>query len=132
MAMLAGLTPSEVPDGNTLFNVAERLGGSIGIALLITFFTSRLAVHINAVLSHLGIPVSNLQLGAGTAAHVPPSIAAQLGQAALDGFHDTIWLLVALAALGCLAALLLRGHAGTATSGDDVQSYAEEKTSITA
>jgi hypothetical protein len=132
MAMLGGLTSSEVPDGNTLFNVAERLGGSIGIALLTTFFTTRLAVHVNAVLAHLGIPAGNPQLGAGTATHVPPPIATQLGQAALDGFHDTIWLLVVLAVLGCLAALLLRGHAVTGRPENNVQSHIEEKTSVPA
>jgi EmrB/QacA subfamily drug resistance transporter len=132
MAMLAGLTPPEVPDGNTLFNVAERLGGSIGIALLITFFTSRLTVHINAVLAHTGIPASQLHLGAGTVSNVPPAIAAQLGQAAVTGFHDTVWMLVALAALGCLAALLLRGHSSTASAKSNAQSHVEEKQPITA
>ena len=128
--MLAGLTPPEVPDGNTLFNVAERLGGSIGIALLTTFFTSRITVHVNGVLAHFGIPVGSLQLDAGTVANVSPAIAAQLGQAAIAGFHDTIWMLVALAVLGCLAALLLRGRAGTATP-EDFQSFVEEKKSVT-
>jgi EmrB/QacA subfamily drug resistance transporter len=132
MAMLAGLTPVEVPDGNTLFNVAERLGGSIGIALLTTFFTSRVMLHINAVLAPLGIPAGNLQLGAGTVANVPPTIAARLDQAAIAGFHDTIWMLVALAALGCLAALLLRGRAGRAAPENKTQSLVEEKKSVTA
>lgn len=41
MAMLAGLGPGQLADANTLFNVAQRLGGSIGIGLLATFFTLR-------------------------------------------------------------------------------------------
>jgi hypothetical protein len=35
-------------------------------------------------------------------------VRAQLAQAALSGFQDTIWLLVLLSLVGCLAALLLR------------------------
>jgi EmrB/QacA subfamily drug resistance transporter len=124
MAMLAGLAPSEVPDGNTLFNVAERLGGSVGIALLTTFLTSRIATHVNSVLAPLGIPPTSLQQASEAPANLPPAIAAQLGQAAVAGFHDTIWLLVALSALGCLAALLLRRRQETVSRAGDAMEAA--------
>ncbi|WP_432930628.1 DHA2 family efflux MFS transporter permease subunit [Microbispora sp. CA-135349] len=41
VSLLGGLAPERVPDGNTLFSVAQRLAGSFGIALLVTFFTAR-------------------------------------------------------------------------------------------
>jgi EmrB/QacA subfamily drug resistance transporter len=41
LAMLAGLSQGELPDANTLFNMAQRLGGSIGVGLLATLFTLR-------------------------------------------------------------------------------------------
>src|SRR5262249_37292966 len=41
LAMLAGLGPDQMADANTLFNVAQRLGASVGIGLLATFFTLR-------------------------------------------------------------------------------------------
>jgi EmrB/QacA subfamily drug resistance transporter len=34
VAMLAPLSESELPDGNTLFNITQRLGGSIGVSIL--------------------------------------------------------------------------------------------------
>jgi predicted MFS family arabinose efflux permease len=34
VAMLAPLTEAELPDGNTLFNITQRLGGSIGVSIL--------------------------------------------------------------------------------------------------
>src|SRR5215468_5719300 len=43
MAFLAGVGPSRMPDANTLFNMAERLSGSFGIALLATLYASRAA-----------------------------------------------------------------------------------------
>ena len=43
MALLAGLGPRLMPDANTLFNMAERLSGSFGIALLATLYASRAA-----------------------------------------------------------------------------------------
>jgi EmrB/QacA subfamily drug resistance transporter len=43
MAFLAGIGESGMPDANTLFNIAERLSGSFGIALLATLYASRAA-----------------------------------------------------------------------------------------
>jgi hypothetical protein len=46
MALLGGspaLPASAMPDANTLFNMAERLSGSFGIALLATLYASRAA-----------------------------------------------------------------------------------------
>jgi EmrB/QacA subfamily drug resistance transporter len=43
MALLDGLPSSAMPDANTLFNMAERLSGSFGIALLATLYASRAA-----------------------------------------------------------------------------------------
>lgn len=34
VAMLAPLTEEQLPDGNTLFNITQRLGGSIGVSIL--------------------------------------------------------------------------------------------------
>jgi EmrB/QacA subfamily drug resistance transporter len=34
VAMLAPLSEDELPDGNTLFNITQRLGGSIGVSIL--------------------------------------------------------------------------------------------------
>jgi EmrB/QacA subfamily drug resistance transporter len=41
MALLDNLPASEMPNANTLFNMAERLSGSFGIALLATLYASR-------------------------------------------------------------------------------------------
>ncbi|MBB2742870.1 UNVERIFIED_ORG: EmrB/QacA subfamily drug resistance transporter [Microbispora rosea subsp. rosea] len=41
LSLLGGLAPERVPDANALFSVAQRLAGSFGIALLVTFFTTR-------------------------------------------------------------------------------------------
>jgi hypothetical protein len=43
MVFLAGVGESQLPDANTLFNMAERLSGSFGIALLATLYASRAA-----------------------------------------------------------------------------------------
>jgi predicted MFS family arabinose efflux permease len=49
MALLGDLDQSRIADGNTLFNIAERLAGSFGIALLATFYETRLRLTGSAV-----------------------------------------------------------------------------------
>jgi len=111
--MIGGLAPAEIPDGNTLFNVAQRLGGSLGIPLLGTFFALRERVRVDAALRALGLPVASAGqggqggLGAG-GARLPAPVRERLTEAAVAGFHDTIWLLVAVSVLGASMALLLR------------------------
>ena len=49
MVFLAGTGDKEMPDANTLFNMAERLSGSFGIALLATLYASRAAATGSAL-----------------------------------------------------------------------------------
>src|SRR5262252_9146043 len=111
-AMLGGLAPAQMADATSLFNVAQRLGGSIGISLLATFFQVRERVHIESVLQALGLPANALDsirgAAAGGTATLPGSIQEALADAATAGFHDVIALLVLLAALGTAAAFMLQ------------------------
>jgi EmrB/QacA subfamily drug resistance transporter len=49
MAFLAGVGQERMPDANTLFNIAERLSGAFGIALLATLYASRAAATGSAL-----------------------------------------------------------------------------------
>jgi len=89
-ATIGNLEGSEVPDGNTLFNVMDRLGGSIGISLLASFFQFSEQSYISAGSS---------------------GSAMQLTQAALHGFHDTILLLIVVSLVGVFLALFLKKKA---------------------
>ena len=42
LALVGELDDARMPDANTLFNIAERLSGSFGIALLATFYSARI------------------------------------------------------------------------------------------
>jgi hypothetical protein len=109
-ALIGSLSSDQIPDGNTLFNVAQRLGGSIGIPLLATFFAVRERVRLQETLQALGFSSRVLGQGGGTSllSHLPASVQARLAEAAVAGFHDTIWLLVLLSVVGLLFAFLLR------------------------
>jgi hypothetical protein len=101
--MLAGLPQRELAHANTLFNVGQRLGGSIGVSLLATLFSVRVASHIGAVLGH---PAAGAR--GGSLADLPPTLRPMVTRAALAGFHETIWAAAAVAMLGVVGALALR------------------------
>jgi hypothetical protein len=105
MALLAGMSRSQLADANTLFNVGQRLGGSLGVGLLATFFTVRVTTHVKAV---LGAGAAGIGQGVGSLSAAPPALRARLADAAVAGFHDTIWVGVAVVALGLVCALFLR------------------------
>jgi predicted MFS family arabinose efflux permease len=125
LAVTGDLGPAELADGNTLFNVAERLSGSVGIALMATLLQQREQIRIADVLAALHISAAGL--GQTTAASLPPAIRSRLADAAVQGFHDTILALVALSLVGVLLALLLRNarQTGSGSAGASVASEAE-------
>jgi EmrB/QacA subfamily drug resistance transporter len=115
-AMLAGMSRGQLADANTLFNVGQRLGASLGVGLLATFFALRVKTRVAAVLG----PVAGAAQGAGSIADAPAALRPRLAGAAVAGFHDTIWVAVAIAAVGVLCALLLRPAAITPAEDADV------------
>jgi len=110
-AMIADLARKEIADGNTLFNVTQRLGASIGISLLATFFAARERVRVDDAVHAFSDRAQRLGSAMATsAAHLPAPVRARLAEAAVAGFYDTIWALVGLSALGVCAAVLVRGR----------------------
>ncbi len=103
--MLAGLPKRELAHANTLFNVGQRLGGSIGVSLLATLFSIRVADHVRAALGPLAHIGSST---VGSLGDVPAALRPVVTEAALRGFHETIWAAAAIAVLGVVGALLLR------------------------
>jgi EmrB/QacA subfamily drug resistance transporter len=101
--MLAGLPKRELPHANTLFNVGQRLGGSIGVSLLATLFSLRVTSHVTAALGPAAAGAK-----AGSLADVPAALRPLVTQAALRGFRETIWAAGAIALVGILGAFALR------------------------
>ncbi|MGE5156042.1 MAG: DHA2 family efflux MFS transporter permease subunit, partial [Betaproteobacteria bacterium] len=103
--MLGGLPERDLAHANTLFNVGQRLGGSIGVSLLATLFSLRVADHLKAALGPLAASVSS---HAGALSDAPPAIRPVVTSAALTGFHETIWAAAVVALLGVIGAVALR------------------------
>jgi len=110
MAMLSGLAERQLADANTLFSMAQRLGGSIGVGLLATLFTLRVTSRISAVVG----PVK----GSGTSlADVPAAVRPRVADAAVAAFHDTILVAGGVVVLGVVCALFVRRPSPTAGGG---------------
>jgi EmrB/QacA subfamily drug resistance transporter len=102
--MLGGLPKRELAHANTLFNVGQRLGGSVGVSLLATLFSIRVADHVTAALG----PSAGVGSHIASLSDVPTAVRSTVASAVLSGFHDTIWTAAAVAAVGVVGALLLR------------------------
>jgi len=109
VATIGGLDAGETADGNTLFSISQRLGASVGIAFLATFFQVREHFRVDGVLRAAGIPATGSR-GAGDISGLPEGIRQRLAEAATSGFHDTVWVLVIVCGLGLCAATLLEGE----------------------
>ncbi|HEX9514782.1 MAG TPA: DHA2 family efflux MFS transporter permease subunit [Streptosporangiaceae bacterium] len=110
-ATLSELPAAELADANTLFNVVDRVGGSFGVGLIATFFQASVLAHIRAIRIPVGVRVTTH--GSLTAvARLAGPARTRLQDAATAGFHDAIWVLVAIAGLAFLLSLLFPAAAG--------------------
>jgi hypothetical protein len=88
-AMLGGLAPGATADFNTLFNVTQRVAGSIGISLILTLFQVRESADVASALA--GVGTHQALVAAGVA----------------QALRETSLVLVAIAAVGLALALIL-------------------------
>jgi hypothetical protein len=96
-----------------LFNVLQRLGGTVGIALLATYFQLREHFYIENVLAKYGISPSGQMSTNSIISSLPLSVLSQLSVAGVNGFRDTILVLVILSFFGLMASVLLRQISGS-------------------
>jgi len=119
--LIGDLPAEQVPDATTFFNVTQRVGGTLGIALLATYLQERERFHVTALLHSLGLPAAVAGFGNQAAlARLPAAIRARLAGAATMGFHDVIVLVTIVSAVGIVMTLLLRDAATTGQGASPV------------
>ena len=104
------LSGKEIPDGNTLFNVFQRLGGTVGISLLSTYYQLRVQFHLTEVLQQYGItvPINSVGQGGSLLSTLPAAVQSQLVNAEVSGFQETMMVLVAVTIVGLILAFFIK------------------------
>ncbi len=68
-AMLGPLDDTRLADGNTVFNIAQRLGGALGVSLLSTWYAAQARTTDPVTgFHHIGVILSGIALGAAALA----------------------------------------------------------------
>jgi EmrB/QacA subfamily drug resistance transporter len=90
------LAPPQVPRASTAVNIVQRIGGSIGTAL------------VAVVLEHqIRVQVRGLSGGLSAASTAPPAAVARVAQPLATAFGNTFWWVLVLTVLALVPALLL-------------------------
>ena len=97
-AAYAALEHSAVPRATSALNVLQRVGGSLGTAVL--------AVVLHGQLTALG-PAGAGAEGASSARELPPGVAAKLAEPIAQAFGATFWWALALAVVALVPAVVL-------------------------
>lgn len=119
-AAISSVPPAFAGAASGVTNMFRQVGGSVGVALLTALFAGHFKDHLMAELGRSGLPTTvqhqvmlaaTASTGVGTApAHDALGLQIQglVHIAFADGMGDTLTVFAALAALGVLAALLVR------------------------
>jgi EmrB/QacA subfamily drug resistance transporter len=96
------LTPPQVPRASTAINIVQRIGGSIGTAMVAVILEHQIRVQVHG-----------LSGGLSAADSAPPSAVAKVAQPLATAFGNTFWWVLALTLAALVPALLLsRSPAG--------------------
>lgn len=85
------LRRDQVPRATSAINAIQRLGGSIGVAVLTTFLTHRMVTGLAGV----GIQTSS-SAGLDALHEIPPDVQEQIAPVLADAFGQTFWISIIL------------------------------------
>lgn len=110
--MLSKLRPEEVSDGDTLFNVVQQLGASIGISAAATVFQTQATYYVSQALAPFNINAGGqVHIGGNESSSLsllPASLQDLINASIFHGFHNTVLLLAGVAFVGLVLALFLK------------------------
>lgn len=106
---LMGLLPEDrIPDGTTVFNIVERVGGTVGIGLLVSLFTVREQAQVQAVASQHHLSSAQVRTAVNHSAHASAVVVHFVQNAETLGFHDVIGVIAGISMVGFLLAVAIR------------------------
>jgi len=98
-AAFATLSHADVPRATSALNVIQRVGGSMGTALLAVILQHQIATQLGAAGAAAG--------GGGTLQRLPESVRARVAEPLATAFGNTFWWAVAMSAVAIVPAVVL-------------------------
>jgi EmrB/QacA subfamily drug resistance transporter len=96
-AAYASVSPADIPQATTTLNVFQRIGGSIGTALMAVILEDRIRATVPSVPG----------IGGGSIEPLPPATLERVATPLADAFAHTFWWAVALTAVAAIPAVVL-------------------------
>jgi MFS family permease len=100
-AAYATLRPADVPRATSALNVIQRIGGSIGTALLAVTLQGNIKDNLAAAGAGAG------GAGSGTLGRLPEAVRVHVAEPLASAFGSTFWLAVAMSAIAIVPATVL-------------------------
>jgi EmrB/QacA subfamily drug resistance transporter len=98
------LAPALISRATSVSNTVQRVAAALGVAIVATILTGRVAAHLPPLPAALAGPVQ----GSLAAAHLPANLKAVLEAQVAKGFDDTFWVAAGLSLVAFPMAVLLR------------------------
>jgi EmrB/QacA subfamily drug resistance transporter len=98
-AAFATLSHAQVPRATSALNVIQRVGGSMGTALLAVILQHQIATQLGAAGAAAG--------GGGTLQRLPENVRARVADPLATAFGNTFWWAVAMSAVAVIPAVVL-------------------------
>jgi EmrB/QacA subfamily drug resistance transporter len=99
-AAYATLTHDDVPRATSALNVLQRVGGSVGTALLAVVLQHQITTQLTAA-------GGNAPAGGGVLQRVPENVRAQIAEPLATAFGNTFWWAVGMSAVALVPAAIL-------------------------
>lgn len=106
--LMGGLPANQVPDGTTLFNIVERVGGTLGIGLLVSLFTAREKARMQKVVLHLHLSSAQVLAAVNHPRHASAGVVHFVQSAETAGFHDVIAVIAGISLVGLVLAMAMQ------------------------
>ena len=105
--LMGWLPEDRIPDGTTVFNIIQRVGGTLGIGLLVSLFTMREEAQVQAVARQHHLSSAQVLTAVNHPAHAS-AVARVVQNAETLGFHDVIGAIAGISMVGFLLAVAIR------------------------
>jgi len=99
-AAYATLTYADVPRATSALNVLQRVGGSVGTALLAVVLQHQITTQLAGV-------GGNAPAGGGVLQRVPADVRAEIADPLATAFGNTFWWAVGMSAVALIPAVIL-------------------------